>query len=205
MEPRKFRAKESQPHRRWAASPIIVVRRRHAATKTIEYVQLFLQRRDHARQAIREFGHAREDQQDHESEDQRHAGHKQQRHERARNVQRFESPRRRTQHDADDESRHDWQHDLARGVENEADRDCGKDRQRPSRNFPQRDFGMGLLIRHRDRLGTLAFPHRSSASPRWRQRVHWRIARRSGHPVAFADPDSRSLENNCGSILNGGT
>ena len=59
--------------------------------QTVEDVQLFFQRRDNAGQATREFGHAREDQQDHESEDQRHAGHEQQRHERARNVQRFES------------------------------------------------------------------------------------------------------------------
>jgi hypothetical protein len=35
---------------------------------------------------------------------------------------------------------------------------------------------MGLLVRRRDRVGTLAFPHRSSASPNRRQGVHWRIA-----------------------------
>ena len=75
------------------------------------------------------------------------------------------SSSRRTQHDADDESRHHRQHDFASGVENEAGRDCGKDRQRPGRNFPQRDFGMWTLILRRDRLGTPAFPHYPSASP----------------------------------------
>ena len=113
--------------------------------QTVEYVQLFLQRRDHARQAIREFRHSREDQQDYESDYQRHTGHHEQRYKRARNVQPFESPSRRTQHDADHESRHDGQHHLARGVENEAGRDCGKDRQRPGRDFPQRDFWVGIF------------------------------------------------------------
>ena len=47
-----------------------------------------------------------------------------QRYERSRNVQRFESPRRWT-HMCRDESRHDGIN-LARGVENEACRDCGR-------------------------------------------------------------------------------
>ena len=144
--------------------------------QTVEYVQLFLQRRDHARQAVGELGHARKDQKDHESEDQGYAGHKRQRHERARNVQRFESSRRRAQHDANDESRHHRQHDFAGGVENEAGGDCGKDRQRPGRNFPQRDFGMGILLRHGHRFGTPAFSHHASASPRERRAFIGRAA-----------------------------
>ena len=113
-------------------------------------------------------------------------------------------PRRRTQHDSDDESRHDRQHDLARGVENEARRDCSKDRQRPGRNLPKRDFGMRLVIRRREPSRDAGLPPSFLRFAEPASRRHRRVARGSGHPVARPNPDGRSLGNTWGSILTGG-
>ena len=116
------------------------------------------------------------------------AGDQQHRGERARNAQRLELSGRRPQHDSDDERRHDRQHDLARDIEDKADRDGRKDRQRPRRNLPKRIAGVAHresllppmlrtpVLRHR------SFPqHRRDAS-----RVHGNAAPPQNVPMVRA-------------------
>jgi hypothetical protein len=81
----------------------------------------------------------------------------------AANARGFESARRGTQHDADNESRDDREHHFAGGVENEASRNCSQSLQRPSPHPPKDDFGMrSAALLRRDRFWTRTFPHHPS-------------------------------------------